>query len=99
MSSTVMVEVQCILNIISLTLPEQGIIIAFCSFTPLVCSSGGPTRGIKCSVVPAASFQLAAITCSCFPLIVPVDIMSHLIDKPVLEIIEEPLVTFLVENN
>ena len=29
----------------------------------------------------------------------PVDIMSHLIDKPVLEIIEEPLVTFLVENN
>lgn len=60
-----------------------------------------PTLVIHGKLDPLIPFEEGKETADMIPnsQFLPVDIMSHLIDKPVLEIIEEPLVQFLSENN
>ena len=60
-----------------------------------------PTLVIHGKLDPLIPFEEGKKTADMIPnsQFLPVDIMSHLIDKPVLEIIEEPLVQFLSENN
>ena len=60
-----------------------------------------PTLVIHGKLDPLIPFEEGKKTADMIPnsQFLPVDIMSHLIDEPVLEIIEEPLVKFLSENN
>ena len=59
-----------------------------------------PTLVIHGRLDPLIPFEEGKKTAEMIPdsQFLPVDIMSHLIDEPVLEIIEEPLVNFLAEN-
>lgn len=59
-----------------------------------------PTLVIHGRLDPLIPFEEGKKTADMIPdsQFLPVDIMSHLIDEPVLEIIEEPLVNFLAEN-
>ena len=60
-----------------------------------------PTLVIHGRLDPLIPFEEGKKTADMIPnsQFLPVDIMSHLIDEPVLDIIEEPLVKFLTENN
>lgn len=60
-----------------------------------------PTLVIHGRLDPLIPFEEGKKTADMIPnsQFLPVDIMSHLIDEPVLDIIEEPLVNFLTENN
>ena len=60
-----------------------------------------PTLVIHGRLDPLIPFEEGKKTADMIPnsQFLPVDIMSHLIDEPVLDIIEEPLVKFLSENN
>ena len=60
-----------------------------------------PTLVIHGRLDPLIPFEEGKKTAEMIPdsQFLPVDIMSHLIDEPVLEIIEKPLVNFLAENN
>lgn len=60
-----------------------------------------PTLVIHGRLDPLIPFEEGKKTADMIPnsQFLPVDIMSHLIDEPVLDIIEEPLVEFLTENN
>ena len=60
-----------------------------------------PTLVIHGRLDPLIPFEEGRKTADMIPnsQFLPVDIMSHLIDEPVLEIIEDPLVNFLAENS
>ncbi len=60
-----------------------------------------PTLVIHGRLDPLIPFEEGKKTADMIPnsKFLPVDIMSHLIDEPVLDIIDEPLVKFLSENN
>ena len=60
-----------------------------------------PTLVIHGRLDPLIPFEEGKKTADMIPnsQFLPVDIMSHLIDEPVLDIIDEPLVKFLNENN
>ena len=60
-----------------------------------------PTLVIHGRLDPLIPFEEGKKTAEMIPnsQFLPVDIMSHLIDEPVLKIIEDPLVNFLAENS